>query len=727
MDYEIELIKLKNNPSKHKPWLKAQIGRMNHKLAHHCNLSNFRNWLKRSYLKDERDYFVNLYQIACNLEQQEKKATCSCQPDIKTEGHDFCTIHGMKFSDQNHDLQQKEDIIGLQVRHDLIDEMVDYTHQNDPHNVYEDREISIIQTLVEDLAEVPVSMELAADDLDLLDTNLVCIDDFGIQKGTAYQRQINKEDHIILHSTAIRGKKIPDDNHPVKQVDKKIVKLLKYATDYNKIGLTRRASSITDLCWILSDGADKLLNNELTDFDDDSFKQFLEHIDSFGELHTNNIPIATEFFAIDPNITPQQQQLKTKYAYKVEKMRSYIEDGCVTLANKFFDQVGFFSTRDQLGIFGDDFIHLFGAYLDLDNSLSDYHNIHDEYIQTMDIGISDACDTVRFWDKTINLIRDKIDTQIVGAIYKSNGYVSEGDFNSGYIALNKALENIEVQKNLAKIANKIQWEKNIATAFTEAGANLAKMGVRYFCPLTLLADVPDILQAAYSALDSLGIGELLVAADMYDSDNFWTDPAKGDEFLEIARQKQKETFDSLMYHVKTNPSGSTKFVLARCIEWGVLHNVKKNLKNTSLKEIRDKGKAVVEALKEPQPGYIDLKKRPSIKPASGVSKIASREIILPKVKTFEQARNKALEIVGDLGPNSEPIIGKLKTSAGFGKVVGRRSANKRLLWRIDYDPVKGPHINVVDISCGKRINAKKYVIPFEGTEETFKVLIKRNT
>jgi len=49
--------------------------------------------------------------------------------------------------------------------------------------------------------------------------------------------------------------------------------------------------------------------------------------------------------------------------------------------------------------------------------------------------------------------------------------------------------------------------------------------------------------------------------------------------------------------------------LARCIEWGVLHNVKKNLKNTSLKEIRDKGKAVVEVLKEPQPGYVDLNKR----------------------------------------------------------------------------------------------------------------------
>ena len=106
------------------------------------------------------------------------------------------------------------------------------------------------------------------------------------------------------------------------------------------------------------------------------------------------------------------------------------------------------------------------------------------------------------------------------------------------------------------------------------------------------------------------------------------------------------------------------------------------------------------------------------------SNTVCREIVLPKVKTFEQARNKALEIVGDLGPNSQPVIGRLKQSAGFGKIIGRRSADKKMRWRLDYDHQKGPHINVINIKAGKGINSQKYVIPFEGTEETFISLLK---
>ncbi len=101
-----------------------------------------------------------------------------------------------------------------------------------------------------------------------------------------------------------------------------------------------------------------------------------------------------------------------------------------------------------------------------------------------------------------------------------------------------------------------------------------------------------------------------------------------------------------------------------------------------------------------------------------------REIILPKVKTFEQARNKALELLGDLGQNSKPHICPLDKSVAFDKVVGRMSADRKLLWRLDYDPVKGMHIHVEDIRLGKGINARNYVIPFEGTEETFKSLLK---
>ncbi|WMT19684.1 pre-toxin TG domain-containing protein [Parageobacillus toebii] len=99
--------------------------------------------------------------------------------------------------------------------------------------------------------------------------------------------------------------------------------------------------------------------------------------------------------------------------------------------------------------------------------------------------------------------------------------------------------------------------------------------------------------------------------------------------------------------------------------------------------------------------------------------IGKGEQILGKVRTYEQARNKALELVGDLCPNSKPYIGTLKSNAGYGKVVGRQ-----VRWRLDYDPNKGPHINVEDFREGKGFKAKKYVIPFEGNESAFKAYLK---
>ncbi len=45
------------------------------------------------------------------------------------------------------------------------------------------------------------------------------------------------------------------------------------------------------------------------------------------------------------------------------------------------------------------------------------------------------------------------------------------------------------------------------------------------------------------------------------------------------------------------------------------------------------------------------------------------------------------------------ITGSLEKSAGFGKVVGRQSADGSLKWRVDYDPQKGTHIN---ITIGKK-------------------------
>ena len=99
------------------------------------------------------------------------------------------------------------------------------------------------------------------------------------------------------------------------------------------------------------------------------------------------------------------------------------------------------------------------------------------------------------------------------------------------------------------------------------------------------------------------------------------------------------------------------------------------------------------------------------------------EKILPQVKTFEQARNKALKLVGNMGPNSKAYYGKLKSSKGLGKIIGRTSFNGKIRWYLDYDPVKGIHINVHDFRVGKGLSSKRYAIPFEGTEKTFKILL----
>jgi filamentous hemagglutinin len=109
----------------------------------------------------------------------------------------------------------------------------------------------------------------------------------------------------------------------------------------------------------------------------------------------------------------------------------------------------------------------------------------------------------------------------------------------------------------------------------------------------------------------------------------------------------------------------------------------------------------------------------------GSQKLNKIEKILPPEKNWESARNKALDIVGDFGSNSEPVIGRLKASAGNGKVIGRQSSDGKIGWRVDYDPDKGPHINTWDYSQGKGPGkAVRQVIPFEGNEKDFEKILK---
>ena len=59
------------------------------------------------------------------------------------------------------------------------------------------------------------------------------------------------------------------------------------------------------------------------------------------------------------------------------------------------------------------------------------------------------------------------------------------------------------------------------------------------------------------------------------------------------------------------------------------------------------------------------------KTKSGAQSRNRIEQTLSPEKNWESARNKALDIVGNLGSDSKPVIGRLEVSAGNGKVIGR--------------------------------------------------------
>lgn len=119
--------------------------------------------------------------------------------------------------------------------------------------------------------------------------------------------------------------------------------------------------------------------------------------------------------------------------------------------------------------------------------------------------------------------------------------------------------------------------------------------------------------------------------------------------------------------------------------------------------------------------------------AAGIGKIKPRtqprnriEQIISPEKNWESARNKALNIVGNLGADSKPVIGRLEVSAGNGKVIVRQSSDDKVGWHVDYDPDKGTHINIWDYSQGKGPGkAVKQVIPFEGNEKVFETILKQ--
>lgn len=66
--------------------------------------------------------------------------------------------------------------------------------------------------------------------------------------------------------------------------------------------------------------------------------------------------------------------------------------------------------------------------------------------------------------------------------------------------------------------------------------------------------------------------------------------------------------------------------------------------------------------------------------------------------------------------NKIPYLGKFGPCKN--KIVGRSWHSGDVVMRLDFDPIKGPHINVTDYRMGKGMNGISVAIPFEGNELT---------
>ena len=91
----------------------------------------------------------------------------------------------------------------------------------------------------------------------------------------------------------------------------------------------------------------------------------------------------------------------------------------------------------------------------------------------------------------------------------------------------------------------------------------------------------------------------------------------------------------------------------------------------------------------------------------------SKEIILAIEKTHESARNTLvleLQKTGAFKNGSESYIGRLESSYGFGKKIGRISLDKKVRWRLDFDKKIGVHYNIENFKNGKKAKAIKKVI-----------------
>ena len=104
----------------------------------------------------------------------------------------------------------------------------------------------------------------------------------------------------------------------------------------------------------------------------------------------------------------------------------------------------------------------------------------------------------------------------------------------------------------------------------------------------------------------------------------------------------------------------------------------------------------------------------------------SKEILLNKEANYDSATKTLLEEIDKTGSfknGSNKYIGRLKSSYGYEKQIGRESLDGKVRWRLDYDDKIGVHYNIEDFSNGKGINAVKKVIPIDISYNDYKKII----
>jgi hypothetical protein len=102
--------------------------------------------------------------------------------------------------------------------------------------------------------------------------------------------------------------------------------------------------------------------------------------------------------------------------------------------------------------------------------------------------------------------------------------------------------------------------------------------------------------------------------------------------------------------------------------------------------------------------------------------LSTREIVLPRVNTYGEARKKAIEIIGNTDPHlGTPYVGKFGVCKN--KIAGIRWNGDKTVIRLDWDSVKGPHLNVTDYRLAEGLQEVSVAIPFKGSEITLNKLL----